>query len=327
MFNAAIIGSGIGLKHLEAMSGYKSVKVKIICEKNNKRAKYLKKKFSKIEIVKNENKIFTDKSIKLVSIASYDNYHYKQILKCIKNNKHIIVEKPFCLNHKELKKIYELLKRKRNIKFLSNLVLRVNNLFKNVKKIVNKSKIFYLEADYIWGRREKLFGWRSRIKNYSATLGAGIHLIDLVTWILEKKPVSVISYGNNIVTKKTRFKKKSFVINIFKFPGNVLVKTTSNLAGNYNHFHELKIFEKDKTIVHNLNDSFVLNKKKNKIKLKGSYPDRSNRKKLIQNFIDQIKDTSINPILTLKEQFDLMSICFYADKSLRSNKEIKIKYL
>ena len=30
MFNAAIIGSGIGLKHLEAINGYKSVKVKII---------------------------------------------------------------------------------------------------------------------------------------------------------------------------------------------------------------------------------------------------------------------------------------------------------
>ena len=117
------------------------------------------------------------------------------------------------------------------------------------------------------------------------------------------------------------------MINIFKFPGNIIVKTTSNLAGNYNHFHELKIFEKNQTIIHNLNNSFILNKKKNITKLKGSYPDKSNRKKLIQNFIDQIKDTSINPILTLKEQFDLMSICFYADKSLRSNKEIKIKYL
>ena len=142
-----------------------------------------------------------------------------------------------------------------------------------------------------------------------------------------KKPISVISYGNDIATKKTKFKKKSFVINLFKFPGNVLVKITSNLAGNYKHFHELKVFEKDQTIIHNLSDSFILNKKKNKIKLKGHYPDKSNRKKLIQNFIDRIIDTSISPILTLKEQVDLMTICFYADESLKSNKEIKIKYL
>ena len=38
MFNAAIIGSSIGLKHFEAINGYKSVKVVIICEKNKKRA-------------------------------------------------------------------------------------------------------------------------------------------------------------------------------------------------------------------------------------------------------------------------------------------------
>ena len=32
-------------------------------------------------------------------------------------------------------------------------------------------------------------------------------------------------------------------------------------------------------------------------------------------------------MVTLKEQIDLMSICFYADKALNKKKEIKIKYL
>ena len=78
-----------------------------------------------------------------------------------------------------------------------------------------KNEIFYIEGDYIWGRKEKLIGWRSSIKNYSATLGAGIHLIDLIIWILNDKPKSVISFGNKIGTKDSKFKKKSFVINIF----------------------------------------------------------------------------------------------------------------
>ena len=99
------------------------------------------------------------------------------------------------------------------------------------------------------------------------------------------------------------------------------------MAGNYQHFHEVKIFEENQTIIHNLNGSFIINKKKQKKTLKGRYPDKINRKNLIHNFIDQIKDTSITPILTLKEQVDLMTVCFYADRSLKSNKEIKIKYL
>ena len=39
---AAIIGTGIGEKHFEAIDKYKSSKVKIICEKNKLKLKILK---------------------------------------------------------------------------------------------------------------------------------------------------------------------------------------------------------------------------------------------------------------------------------------------
>ena len=57
------------------------------------------------------------------------------------------------------------------------------------------------------------------------------------------------------------------------------------------------------------------------------YPDKKNRKKLIQNFIDVLIDNRIKPIITLKEQFDLMSVCFASDEALRLKRKIKIKYL
>ena len=64
--------------------------------------------------------MFKDKSINLVSIASYDEYHYNQILKCIKyiNN---IVEKPMCLNEKQLIDIKKKLKKKRKLRFFPTL--------------------------------------------------------------------------------------------------------------------------------------------------------------------------------------------------------------
>ena len=40
---AAIIGMGIGQKHLDAIDNYKKSFVKIICEKNEKKIKFLKK--------------------------------------------------------------------------------------------------------------------------------------------------------------------------------------------------------------------------------------------------------------------------------------------
>ena len=111
--------------------------VKIICEKNKKKIQILKKKYPNKIITPDEKLIFLDKQINLVSLASYDNFHYNQILKCIKYNKNIVVEKPMCLNSDQLKNIYKLIKTKK-IKMTSNLVLRVNSLFKDFKKKINQ---------------------------------------------------------------------------------------------------------------------------------------------------------------------------------------------
>tara|TARA_B110000503_G_C7148436_1_gene414019 strand:+ start:527 stop:1519 length:993 start_codon:yes stop_codon:yes gene_type:complete len=325
---AAVIGMGIGNKHLEAIENYKGSIVKIICEKNKNKILRLKKKFPDKIITSNENVIFDNKEINLVSIASYDNYHFSQIVKSIKSNKNIIVEKPMCLNLKELKIISRLLKLKKT-KITSNLVLRVNSLFKNFKKKIDKENVFYIEADYLWGRREKLNGWRSKIKDYSITLGAGIHMIDIVMWILNLKPKYVTAYGNDIATKNSKFKKKSFAVYIFEFPKKILVKITANASGIFNHFHEMKIFQKNNTLIHNFNGSFNF-KKINKItkvsRLNTKYPDKENRKKLIHNFIDSLLNKDKKTIVSLKEQINLMNICFAADKSLNNGSRIKIKY-
>ena len=55
---AAIIGMGIGEKHFEAINNYKGSKVLLICEKDKKKIKILKKKYPKIEITTDENKIY-----------------------------------------------------------------------------------------------------------------------------------------------------------------------------------------------------------------------------------------------------------------------------
>ena len=322
---AGIIGTGIGLKHLQSIENYKNSKVDILCEKNLKNLRKIKKKFPNKIITNNENEIFKNEKINLVSIASYDDDHYKQIIKSINTGKNIVVEKPMCLNPKQLKKIYGLIKKNKKIKITSNLVLRVNSLFKDFKKRINRKKIFYIEADYIWGRYNKLFGWRSKVKEYSLTLGAAIHMIDLVCWLLGSRPIYVKGYGHDKITKKTKFKKKSLIVMVLTFPNNILVKLTANGAATHDHFHSLKIFEKNRTFENSTHGAFVYTKDA-KTKIKSRYPDKDNRKNLIQNFIDSLINKKIKPIISLKEQFDLMNICFAVDKSIKLNRTVKIKY-
>ena len=52
-------------------------------------------KYPSINFVNSENDILYDPEIDVVTIASWDNYHYNQIIKALENWKHIFVEKPY----------------------------------------------------------------------------------------------------------------------------------------------------------------------------------------------------------------------------------------
>ena len=330
MIKAAIIGSGIGLKHYEAINNFENSKVLIICEKNLAKFNLLKKKFPNIIVVDDFKKILKyQEKINLVSIASYDEDHYSQLLYFIKKKINIIVEKPMVLKKEHLEKIIKL-KKKYNVEILSNLVLRKVEIFNKIKKLINTDEVYNIEANYLWGRREKLFGWRSNTADYSLTLGAAIHMIDLVNWLIEKKPKQVFSKGNKIVTKNTIFKKNSIISYFFTYKNNLTAKITADSVCVHPHFHELKIFEKNKTIFLDINNRIIIKKKGRDYytkKIIADYPDKKNRKKLIQGFISFLNNKKKNKnLFKFKDQIDLLKICFAADKSLAKKKEVEIIY-
>ena len=83
--------------------------------------------------------------------------HIKQAaIEAINAGKHVLLEKPMCMNLDQLKLIFKLLKQNKKIKMTSNLVLRTTSLFKSFKKKINTNDLYYVEGDYIWGRRNKL---------------------------------------------------------------------------------------------------------------------------------------------------------------------------
>ena len=55
---AAVIGMGVGEKHMEAINGFMGSKVKIICEKDKKKLNIIKKKYPKMIVTSDEEIIF-----------------------------------------------------------------------------------------------------------------------------------------------------------------------------------------------------------------------------------------------------------------------------
>ena len=98
MIKVGLIGLGIGQKHFQAINGYRNCRVVSILEKDKKKISELKKKYKDINFYFDEKKFFLKNEFNLVSIASYDEFHYQQIMQSIKKGCHILVEKPVCLS-------------------------------------------------------------------------------------------------------------------------------------------------------------------------------------------------------------------------------------
>lgn len=319
-----IIGYGVGQHHAKAYASLQKTQIKIYDKNKLKQKKIINDNFLAIN---SESNFFKNK-FDIISIASHDKDHYRQIIKSTKSTNNILCEKPMCNNSAQLNKIYKKIK-KNKINLKSNFVLRTIDLFLDIKKKIHSryfGQIFYIEGSYLWSRINKLSGWRLNDKEYSFIKGAAIHMIDLICWLIEKKPTYVYAIGNNLGDKNSK-KKETMVSLILEFKDNLYVKVNAFGPSIYPHYHELKIFGTKATSINEFNNNYFIKKKNTQKKIKNlkAYPDHSNKKNIIKDIIKNFykkKKFSIN-----KDVFDVMSICFAAEKSIKQKKRIKINYL
>jgi predicted dehydrogenase len=329
--NVGVIGLGVGAKHARVLYSNKKVNLVTLCDFDNKKINLYKKIFKNCKFTTNPDDIFKNPNIDIVSIASYDNFHAKHILQAIKYNKHFFVEKPFCLNINELNKICLNLKKKKII-FSSNLVLRSNPAFVDLKKRIKKKTtgdIYYCEGDYNYGRINKiLHGWRGQIPFYSVILGGAIHLIDLIVWLSNKKIQYVIAEGNKISTNNTNFKNYDLVSALLKFKDGMIAKVTSNFASVTPHHHILSVYGTKSTFFYN-NKVIKFYKSRDDLNLKKVNSNFSNKHKseILNSFIDSVYYQKDLKIVRENEIINLMSVCFAIEKSLKTKRWEKVKYI
>jgi predicted dehydrogenase len=333
MLNAGVIGMGVGEKHALAYQNHDQIKLSSIYDFDRQKRDELKIDFPNTSIVEKEQSIFNDKNIDIVSIATYDNYHSDQIIQAFENGKHVMAEKPLCLTIDELSKIYNFHSKNKNLRLSANHVLRSNSRFIKFKKDIAKGKfgdVFYLEGDYYWGRKQKLFGWRAEMEFYSIILGAAIHMIDIIMWMLEERPVAVQAMGNDIPNRKSPLNFNSFAVILLKFKSGIIAKLTGNGGCVHTHYHGLKIFGTKCTAIHNLNGAFYLTSSgedPESIPIHNPYPEKEARQKIIHSFVDSILDHRIAPIVTDSDVYDVMSVCFAAEEAMNTGNTVKVNYL
>ena len=334
MLKAGIIGLGIGKKHVKAFNGHLGCKVTTLCDFSEERYAKASKEYPSMRITKEAKDILDDPELDIVSVASFDNYHYEHVLSALENGKHVFVEKPLCLYPHEAFSIRRVLDENRDIRLSSNLNLRTCPRFVRLREAVlskEMGKIFYIEGDYFWGRIHKMTeGWRGNMEFYSIVLGAAVHMIDLLIWISGQNPLEVQGYGNQIATSGSGFRFNDFASILMRFENGMIAKVCANGGCIHPHFHRVTVFGTEKTFLHEISGGVWLESREPEAEIaevREEYPGVEERGKVITTFIDSILDPKARAIVPTEDVFTTMSVCFAAEKAIQEGKPIRVEYI
>ena len=329
--NAGVIGLGVGESHITGLQAHPRCKVSTICDLNEEVLKTVGKRYPSCQLTVDPLSILDDTNIDIVCIASYDDAHESQVLRALRNNKHVFVEKPLCLSGKELDNIAHELNSKPHLSFSSNHILRKTPRFVELKERISANllgEIFHMEGSYDYGRLHKLTdGWRGQMPNYSVTLGGGIHIIDLMLWLSGKKVSSVFARGNNIATSISQFEGLSLTTSVLQFEDGSTGQITSNFASVAPHHHKLSLYGTSGTFEQShcgANYYWSRDPLEDREEVSSDYPGAA-KGDLIMNFIDSIFSNDA-PLVSKQEVLDAVSVCLAIDQSITSSTPQQVIY-
>ena len=309
-----VIGLGVGEAHIKSYKKIKNVHVLSVCDLNIKRLNEIKKKYNVPNIVKNYKEITENKEIDVVSICSYDNYHAEQIISCLRNGKHVMVEKPAVLNPLEAE---DVIKEIENSKLFitSNLILRKSPRFIKLKQMIENKElgeIFHIEGDYWHHILHKITnGWRGEMDFYCTVYGGGIHLIDLMRWLLQDEVAEVSAMGSSIPTNLSKYKWVDTITSIMKYKKGATSKSTTSFAPIRNKFHSLNIYGTKKTFINDVPYGKLYDFGGDDVKpsyMEEIYPG-TEKGDMLPDFIESIR-LSQKPQVNETDIFRVMAICF-----------------
>lgn len=329
MLRAAVIGLGVGRQHAVGYGLHPRCRVAALCDIDPETLVRVGAEFPEAKRFTRAEEVLDDPDIDLVSIASYDNHHYGQVMQALRNGKHVFVEKPLCLHEHELAHIRELSRRRPELVFSSNLILRRSPRFLQLKSLVEAGdfgRIYCVEADYNYGRLHKILdGWRGALDYYSVFLGGGVHVADLALWLTGAVPRRVSALGNNLATAGSGFRFNDLTAGLVECEDGTILKLGANFACVYPHFHKLSVYGSRLTFENGLAHGLLFRSREPgeaPQRLDAPYPGVA-KHALLTGFVDAVLGRRpADP--SAEEVFRVMSLCLAVERSVRDKTIIEI---
>ena len=294
--NIGIIGKNFGYKVIYK-SFLKNKKFKVIG------FSFREKKIANIELPKtiqiysSWQKLILNKKIDAIVITCPPKLHKRIIKFAVKNNKHILCEKPFTTSSQEANFICNLIKKKKKISHMVNYEFPDIEAFNFLKKLIANIKINNIELDWIINiKKRSKINWK---EIHSKGGGILFNYVCHAIYYLEFLFGNIKSIKSNIFSEKEsglRNLKANFFFSK-KLSAKIDVKV--GLIKKIRPVHQIKIISDKKTYIlktklNSLSDKFKLISYDNKLKKSAKVLFNSKKNK---------DDFRIEPIVKISKKF------------------------
>lgn len=329
--SAAVIGLGIGEQHLIGLREIGGWDRLVACDISDDKLNQIRSRYPEVETTKDWQEVVEADDVGIVSIASFDDVHYEQVVALAERGKHLFVEKPLCQTAEQVRHIKQLVF-DRKVLLGSNLVLRAAPLYKWLKQEIANGRfgeLYAFDVDYLYGRIHKIIdGWRKDVEFYSVMQGGGIHMVDLMLWLAGEKPTHVQSTGNRICTSKSGFRFNDFSTATLWFPSGMIGRANANFGCVHRHQHAMRIFGTKATFILDDQGPRLIETRDPEVaaqKLDISIVP-AHKWDLIPDFVEQSADETLFAANAQRE-FDTLSVCLASDCAMASSQRMEIEYL
>lgn len=198
IYSVALIGCGhMGEAHIEDIYYKENVRIEYVCDLDLDKAKLFSKKYSAKNITNNYLKCIQDEKVDIVIIATYPSTHLSILKECIRNNKHIICEKPIATFIDEGKEFVNLVKSNPQCKVLIGHILRHNKTYQKVAEMIRGGAIgFPIILRMV--QNHHTMDWQkylTLIKESSPIIDCGVHYIDVMEWFTGSQITHIDAIG------------------------------------------------------------------------------------------------------------------------------------
>ena len=236
-YNVGIVGYGWAASaHIPAINATTLGQVTAVCSARRLDAAELGARYGQpIRVYAQFEDLLADPEIDVVSICSLPASHAAQAMRAAKAGKHLIIEKPLCLNLKELRPLQRVV---RQAKLMACVCFecRFSSQFLATKALLDRGllgRLHYGEVDYYHGIGPWYgqFRWNT-LKNQggSALLSAGCHALDALLLCMNSEVVEVVSYGTHSSNKVlARYEYPSTSVTLLKFQNGSVGKCAASI--------------------------------------------------------------------------------------------------